>query len=229
MSDRKAHNRKQTIDGIQKAIEQLQASQGKLSISAVAKMAGVTPALIHNTYPDLAEKIRGLVGKATRTQRDAKHGELVRESESNPGENSISLRFEGKVRCDRIEAHGCLIKRQVYHYRVSKGASGIFISKDSVFQTMSELIEHHSKKADGLIVPLKVCALYSLCCVSLSLAQHVVAKKEAKGVAISKEMEDKWELDRNEITLAAKLGSGQYGEVYEGFWKKFNIKVRYVC
>ncbi|NMG48779.1 hypothetical protein GO613_11755 [Azoarcus communis] len=56
MGDRKVHNRKQTIDGIEQAIEQLQASQGKLSISAVAKMAGVTPALIHNTYPDLAEK-----------------------------------------------------------------------------------------------------------------------------------------------------------------------------
>lgn len=83
MSDRKAHNRKQTIDGIQQAIEQLQASQGKLSISAVAKLAGVTPALIHNTYPDLAEKIRGLVGKATRTQRDSKHSELVREREAN--------------------------------------------------------------------------------------------------------------------------------------------------
>ena len=83
MSDRKAHNRKQTIDGIEQAIEQLQASQGKLSISAVAKMAGVTPALIHNTYPDLAEKIRGLVGKATRTQRDAKHSALVREREIN--------------------------------------------------------------------------------------------------------------------------------------------------
>lgn len=83
MSDRKAHNRKQTIDGIQQAIEQLQASQGKLSISAVAKLAGVTPALIHNTYPDLAEKIRGLVGKATRTQRDAKHSALVREREIN--------------------------------------------------------------------------------------------------------------------------------------------------
>ena len=83
MGDRKVHNRKQTIDGIEQAIEQLQASQGKLSISAVAKMAGVTPALIHNTYPDLAEKIRGLVGKATRTQRDAKHSARVREREIN--------------------------------------------------------------------------------------------------------------------------------------------------
>lgn len=83
MGDRKVHNRKQTIDGIEQAIEQLQASQGKLSISTVAKMAGVTPALIHNTYPDLAEKIRGLVGKATRTQRDAKHSALVRERKIN--------------------------------------------------------------------------------------------------------------------------------------------------
>lgn len=83
MGDRKVHNRKQTIDGIEQAIEQLLASQGKLSISAVAKMAGVTPALIHNTYPDLAEKIRGLVCKATRTQRDAKHSALVREREIN--------------------------------------------------------------------------------------------------------------------------------------------------
>ena len=46
-------------------------------------MAGITPALIHNTYPDFAEKIRGLIGKATRTQRDAKRDELVHEREIN--------------------------------------------------------------------------------------------------------------------------------------------------
>jgi len=83
MSDPKARSRKTTVDEIQQAIVQVQEGQGKLSISAVAKMAGVTPALIHNTYPDLAEKIRGLVGKATRTQRDAKHDALVREHEIN--------------------------------------------------------------------------------------------------------------------------------------------------
>jgi AcrR family transcriptional regulator len=83
MSDPKARSRKNTVDEIQQAIAQVQAGQGKVSISAVAKLAGVTPALIHNTYPDLAEKIRGLVGKATRTQRDAKHDALVREREIN--------------------------------------------------------------------------------------------------------------------------------------------------
>jgi hypothetical protein len=83
MNDPKARSRKKTADVIQRAIEKLQASQGKISISAVAKMAGITPALIHNTYPDIAEKIRGLGGRATRTQRDSKHEELVREREVN--------------------------------------------------------------------------------------------------------------------------------------------------
>ena len=83
MSDPKARSRKNTVDEIQQAIAKLQAGQGKVSISAVAKLAGVTPALIHNTYPDLAEKIRGLVGKATRTQRDVKHDALVRERETS--------------------------------------------------------------------------------------------------------------------------------------------------
>ena len=79
MNEPKVRSRKKTVDEIQQAIVQLQAGQGKMTISAVAKLAGVTPALIHNTYPDLAEKIRGLVGKATRAQRDA----LVHEREVN--------------------------------------------------------------------------------------------------------------------------------------------------
>ena len=83
MNDPRARSRTRTVDEIQRAIEEVQASQGKVSISAVAKLAGVTPALIHNTYPDLAEKIRGLMGKASRSQRDAKHDALVREREIN--------------------------------------------------------------------------------------------------------------------------------------------------
>jgi len=83
MNDPKARSREKTVDEIHQAIARLQAGKSKMSISAVAKAARITPALIHNTYPDLAEKIRGLVGKATRTQRDAKHDALVRERENN--------------------------------------------------------------------------------------------------------------------------------------------------
>jgi hypothetical protein len=33
---------------------------------------------------------------------------------------------------------------------------------------------------------------------------------------------DKWELDRCEIQMRTKLGSGQYGDVYEGVWLRYN-------
>jgi len=45
------------------ALEALQRDQQKISISAVARKAGVTPALIHNTYPDVAEQIRAITGR----------------------------------------------------------------------------------------------------------------------------------------------------------------------
>lgn len=118
---------------------------------------------------------------------------LVRESESNPGEHSISVRHEGKVA----------------HYRVTKGPQGVFVAKEHPFPTLKELIEHHSKKADGLVYPLK----------------HPVAKKQAVVFGVSKDIDDKWEIDRSEITLGAKLGAGQYGEVYEGTWRKNSRKV----
>ena len=76
-------SRKQTEMRLKESIDKLQNSGAKVSISAVAKAAEVTPALIHNTYPDIAEKIRGVVGKSTRLQRDAKHEALVKEKERN--------------------------------------------------------------------------------------------------------------------------------------------------
>lgn len=64
-----ARNRRDTEKRLLAAIKEIQGSKGKLTISLVAKHAGVSPALIHNTYPDVAEAIRALVGKETRRQR----------------------------------------------------------------------------------------------------------------------------------------------------------------
>lgn len=36
---------------------------------------------------------------------------------------------------------------------------------------------------------------------------------------------DKWEMERTDITMKHKLGGGQYGEVYEGIWKKYSLTV----
>lgn len=69
-------NRQKTREDLQLAMLEVQNSGCKLTISAVATEAGVTPGLIHNTYPDIAETIRAHVGKATRQQRDDKIAEL---------------------------------------------------------------------------------------------------------------------------------------------------------
>lgn len=53
----------------------------KLSVSAVAREAGVTPALIHNHYPSIAEEIRMKLGASSRERRDAAREELRLERE----------------------------------------------------------------------------------------------------------------------------------------------------
>lgn len=50
-----------------------------LNVSTVAREAGVSPALIHNYYPAVAETIRAKAGASSRQQRDRKHEELKKE------------------------------------------------------------------------------------------------------------------------------------------------------
>uniref|UniRef100_A0A286Y1Z5 ABL proto-onco 2, non-receptor tyrosine kinase n=1 Tax=Cavia porcellus TaxID=10141 RepID=A0A286Y1Z5_CAVPO len=64
---------------------------------------------------------------------------LVRESESSPGQLSISLRYEGRV----------------YHYRINTTADGkVYVTAESRFSTLAELVHHHSTVADGLVTTL---------------------------------------------------------------------------
>lgn len=55
----------------------------KLSIVAVAREAGVSAALIHNHYPDIADAIRLAQGSDSRARRDAKHLELKAERDKS--------------------------------------------------------------------------------------------------------------------------------------------------
>ena len=36
---------------------------------------------------------------------------------------------------------------------------------------------------------------------------------------------DEWEMDRTDIVMKHKLGGGQYGDVYEAVWKRYNVTV----
>jgi hypothetical protein len=68
---------------LHKAILRVQNRKMALSITAVAEEAGVTPALLHNTYPDVAEYIRSLIGKNSRARNDEFRAENVRLRETN--------------------------------------------------------------------------------------------------------------------------------------------------
>ncbi len=119
---------------------------------------------------------------------------LVRESESSPGQRSISLRYEGRV----------------YHYRISEDNEGkVYVTSECRFNTLAELVHHHSMHADGLITML----LYP-------------APKRNKPTVFALSPEpDEWEIDRTDIVMKHKLGGGQYGDVYEAIWKRYNMTV----
>lgn len=116
-------------------------------------------------------------------------GFLVRDSETVPGQLSISLRYDGRI----------------YHYRINTDENGqYYVSTELRFPTLQQLIHHHSVTTDGLVHLL----LYPI-------------NKHKTQPALFK-IDDKWEIQRSEIAMKQKLGGGQYGEVYEALWKRYN-------
>ncbi|XP_023348268.1 tyrosine-protein kinase Abl isoform X2 [Eurytemora carolleeae] len=120
---------------------------------------------------------------------------LVRESESSPGQRSISLRYDGRV----------------YHYRIQHGTedSQYFVTAESRFPTLAELVHHHSLHSDGLITQL----LYP------------APKRNKPAIFAFSPETDEWEMDRTDIVMKHKLGGGQYGDVYEAIWKIHNATI----
>ncbi|XP_068218166.1 tyrosine-protein kinase Abl-like isoform X3 [Palaemon carinicauda] len=120
---------------------------------------------------------------------------LVRESESSPGQRSISLRYDGRV----------------YHYRINEDEnSKLYVSSEFRFNTLAELAHHHSQHADGLITQL----LYP-----------APKRNKPTVFGLTPAEPDEWEIERTDIAMKHKLGGGQYGDVYEALWKRHNIYV----
>lgn len=85
----------------------------------------------------------------------------------------------------------------------------MYVTSESRFATLAELVHHHSTVADGLVTTL-----------------HYPAPKCNKPTVYGvSPIHDKWEMERTDITMKHKLGGGQYGEVYVGVWKKYNLTV----
>ena len=113
---------------------------------------------------------------------------LVRESESQPGNYSLSVR-EGDT---------------VKHYRIRKADTGAFyIAPRRQCTTLDDLVNHYSRDADGL------CTRLTVQCPKTELPTTV---------GLSYNTKDDWEIERRSIELKRKLGGGAFGEVWAGMW-----------
>ncbi|XP_029900890.1 tyrosine-protein kinase Lck [Myripristis murdjan] len=113
---------------------------------------------------------------------------LIRESETTPGSYSLSVR-------ELDHNSGETIK----HYRIrNMDNGGFYITAKISFNSLKELVQHHSRDADGLCTKLV---------------------KPCQSRAPQKPWwQDEWEIPRESLKLERRLGAGQFGEVWMGVY-----------
>lgn len=119
---------------------------------------------------------------------------IIRDSDTTAHQYSLSLRHENDVK----------------HYRIKLfDEGGFFIDKRTVFSTIHDLVAHYSTEPGGLCINLR---------------KPCISKLEKPTVlGLSYDTSDRYEVDRNRLTLLHELGRGQFGQVYEGL---FDNRVR---
>ncbi|XP_069742734.1 proto-oncogene tyrosine-protein kinase LCK-like [Narcine bancroftii] len=114
---------------------------------------------------------------------------LIRESETNKGSFSLSVRD-----CD--SKYGDIVK----HYKIRLlDDGGHYITPRITFANLQKLVNYYSKNSDGLCQRL------------IEPCPMVTPQKPW--------WPDEWEIPREALKLTSKLGAGQFGEVWMGYYK----------
>jgi fyn-related kinase len=166
-----------------------------LARSQATRQEGYIPSnyVAEATAIDAEEWFHGQIRRAEAEKLlmlSGRHGTyLVRESESNPGDYSLSVRDHDNIK----------------HYRVRSldNNLGLFIVKRRIFHDLKALIDHYKLEADGL------------CCSLKNACPH---SEKPVTSDLSRSTKDQWEIPRDSLKLTRKLGAGQFGEVWEGIW-----------
>ncbi|KAG7465874.1 hypothetical protein MATL_G00158450 [Megalops atlanticus] len=87
------------------------------------------------------------------------------------------------------------------HYKILEAEESFYLVSRKKFQTLAELVKSYAKDADGLCVKLEKP------CVKLELPSLPTLSYE-----------DPWEVKRSSLQKVERLGSGEFGEVWQGLW-----------
>lgn len=117
-----------TLFGLRLALSRLQRRGEKVTLAAVSKEAGVSSGLIHNRYPDFAEEVRALIGKALRKQRDDKADQL-RQARERIKELNQLVATQNQQLCQLASVNETLtkelaIQKAIADGKVTKGQFG---------------------------------------------------------------------------------------------------------
>ena len=121
-------------------------------------------------------------------ERENKSGSyLVRHSQSVVGGYTLSVKVEDRVK----------------HYKIQQEGKQFFITKQTVFKSIPDLICHYQSQSDGL---------------RTSLAHPCVSSRQPQTAGLSKLANEEWNIDRKNIKLVKKIGDGRFAKVSEGVW-----------
>lgn len=114
---------------------------------------------------------------------------LIRESETTKGALSLSIR-------DSVPDQGDVVK----HYKIrALDNGGYYISPSVTFPSLQELVKYYIRTADGL-------------CHRLNAPCKATPPQQPWS-------QDEWEIPRETLKMVKKLGAGQFGEVWMGYYQ----------